>query len=108
MGLGFSFNTEFGRLRGASLDSCARAGLDGTSVTSAILGRISASKQKVLGMVCGSWEIVGARDGELEGISYTSVMLVRVSASKEKALGMVCWGLVIVGARDEVLEGTRA
>ena len=36
-------------------DSCARADLEGTSVTSAILGRISASKEKVLGMVCGSW-----------------------------------------------------
>ena len=35
-------------------DSCARADV-GTLVTSAIIGRISASKEKVLGMVCGNW-----------------------------------------------------
>ena len=58
-------------------------------------------------MLCGSWGIVGARDGELEGILVTTVISGRLSSSKEKVLGMVCGSWGIVGVRDEVLEGTK-
>ena len=94
--------------------------LEGILVTSVILVRVSASKEKALGMDCGSWGIAGARDEalegtktlgyvgtwvDLEGTSVTSAILGRISASEEKVLGMVCGSWGIVGARDKVLVG---
>ena len=63
--------------------------LEGISVTSVILVQVSASKEKALGMDCGSWRVVGARDEVLQGAI--------VGTELSEHVGAVDWTLDLLG-----------